>query len=88
MMRTAAHWFPIMWTIALHSNVVHCHIVSMNYIKYTASGYSLHFFIQTKNNLMLKKQENYADYEKYFFWIFRIKIYMEKIIFLKKNPQK
>ena len=37
---------------------------------------SLHFFIQTKNNLMLKKQENYADYEKYFFWIFWIKIYL------------
>ena len=49
---------------------------------------SLHFFIQKKNNFILKKQENYADYEKYFFWIFRIKIYMEKIIFLKKNPQK
>ena len=49
---------------------------------------SLHFFIQKKNNFILQKKENYADYEKYFFWIFRIKIYMEKIIFLKKNPQK
>ena len=49
---------------------------------------SLHFFIQKKNNFILKKQENYADYEKNFFWIFRIKIYMEKIIFLKKNPPK